>query len=129
MELSNHPSTAGDIVLLVDDEELLRTVLSRILEEAGLRVAEASNGRIALDVAEHLGESLGLVVTDIQMPVMSGPEFVREFGPRHPHIPVLYITGRSAAAPSDAYGNQLLHKPFTGQDFLSRVQGLLGAAR
>jgi CheY-like chemotaxis protein len=69
------------------------------------------------------------VVTDIQMPVMTGPEFVRELRPRHPHIPVLYITGRTSIDPSEEYGDRLLHKPFTGQAFLAQVQGLLGAAR
>jgi CheY-like chemotaxis protein len=113
-------------VLVVDDEELLRELLCRILADAGLMVAEAPNGRVALDLAEDLGESLRLVVTDIHMPVMTGPEFVREFHPRHPHIPVLYMTGRSATPPADEFGDRLLHKPFTVQVFLDRVRGLLG---
>jgi|1185.fasta_scaffold933476_1 CheY-like chemotaxis protein len=115
-------------VLVVDDEEVLRTLLSRILQDAGLAVAEAPNGRVALELADALGDSLGLVVTDIQMPVMTGLEFVREFHPRHPHIPVLYMTGRTATVPSDEYRDQLLQKPFTLQSFLARVTGMLGAA-
>jgi CheY-like chemotaxis protein len=115
-------------VLVVDDEEVLRSLLARILLDAGLTVAEAPNGRVALDLADALGESLGLVVTDIQMPIMTGLEFVREFHPRYPHIPVLYMTGRMGTAPSDDYGDQLLQKPFTLQTFLARVTGMLGVA-
>ncbi|HEX2609492.1 MAG TPA: response regulator [Gemmatimonadales bacterium] len=129
MELNDHSTSAAGTVLIVDDEELLRGLLSRLLADAGLMVAEAPNGRVALDVVESLGEALRLVVTDIQMPVMSGPEFVREFRPRHPDIPVLYMTGRSASAPTHDYGDPLLHKPFTGEAFLALVQGLLCQVR
>jgi CheY-like chemotaxis protein len=115
-------------VLVVDDEEVLRTLLARILLDAGLAVAEAPNGRVALDLADALGESLGLVVTDIHMPVMTGLEFVREFHPRYPHIPVLYMTGRTGRAASDGYGDRLLEKPFTVQAFLNRVTSILGVA-
>jgi CheY-like chemotaxis protein len=125
--MNRHETTNGSqaTVLLVDDEEVLRSLLSRILLDAGLAVAEAPNGRVALDVAEQLRDSLRLVVTDIQMPVMTGPQFVREFRPRYPHVPVLYMTGRTATVPDDDYGERLLQKPFTGEAFLARVRGLL----
>jgi two-component system, cell cycle sensor histidine kinase and response regulator CckA len=130
MELNDHSSSAAGTVLIVEDEELLRGLLSRLLVDAGVMVAEAPNGRVALDVAESLGEALRLVVTDIQMPVMSGPEFVREFRPRHPDIPVLYMTGRRANLSSDDdCGDPLLHKPFTGEAFLALVQRLLCQVR
>jgi CheY-like chemotaxis protein len=96
--------------------------------DAGLAVAEAPNGRVALNLAYALGESLGLVVTDIQMPMMTGPEFVREFHPRYPHIPVLYMTGPTGTAAADGYGDRLLEKPFTVQTFLARVTSILGVA-
>ena len=125
MNRTQHSDSSGATILLVDDEEVLRGLLSRILLDAGLAVAEAPNGRVALDVAEQLRDSLRLVVTDIQMPVMTGPQFVREFRPRYPHVPVLYITGRTATVPDDDYGERLLQKPFTGEAFLARVRGLL----
>jgi CheY-like chemotaxis protein len=127
MERSIH-SGNSPTVLVVDDEEVLRTLLTRILLDAGLAVAEAPNGRVALDLADALGESLGLVVTHVQMPVMTGLEFVRQFHPRYPHIPVLYMTGRTGTALSDGHGDRVLQKPFTVQTFLARVTGLLGVA-
>ena len=80
----------------------------------------------ALDVAAHLDGALRLVVTDIHMPVMTGPEFVREFRPRFPDIPVLYMTGRTVPIPDHGLGGELLQKPFTMEAFLSLVRRLLG---
>ena len=128
MEYGYHSGSAVPTVLLVDDEALLRSLLARCLLSAGFMVAEASNGRVALEMAERLKETLRLVVTDIQMPVMSGPEFVREFRPRHPDVPVLYMTGQGASISDGDHGERLLQKPFTGDAFLSLVQRLLGQA-
>jgi two-component system, cell cycle sensor histidine kinase and response regulator CckA len=129
MERIDCSSTPGPTVLLVDDEELLRTLLSRILLDAGFMVAEAANGRAALDVAARLDGALSLVVTDIHMPVMTGPEFVREFRPRFPGIPVLYMTGRTVPNPEEGLGADLLQKPFTVEAFLVLVRRLLGGER
>lgn len=92
-------------------------------------VAEAANGRAALDVAARLDSTLRLVVTDIQMPVMTGPEFVREFRPRFPGIPVLYMTGRTVPNPEEGLEAELLQKPFTVEAFLVLVRRLLGGER
>jgi DNA-binding response OmpR family regulator len=112
-------------VLLVDDEELLRRLLSRMLVDAGFAVIEAENGRAALATAERLDGSLSLVVTDIQMPVMGGLEFAREFRPLRPRTPILFITGRdpdsTAAAASDIGEGQLLRKPFGADAFLEAI--------
>jgi two-component system cell cycle sensor histidine kinase/response regulator CckA len=129
MERVDYSSTSGPTVLLVDDEELLRGLLSRILSDAGFLVAEAANGRAALDVAARLDDTLRLVVTDVHMPVMAGPEFVREFRPRFPDIPVLYITGRAVPNPDEGLGGELLQKPFTVEAFLVSVRRLLAGER
>lgn len=129
MERIDRSSMSGPTVLLVDDEELLRDLLSRILSDAGFMVAEAANGRAALDVASRLDGALRLVVTDVHMPVMTGPEFVREFRPRFPGIPVLYMTGRAAPVPDDGLGGELLQKPFTIEAFLALVRRILGGER
>jgi CheY-like chemotaxis protein len=126
MERVDYPHTPGPTVLLVDDEQLLRDLLSRILSDAGFMVAEAADGRAALEVAGRLNGSLRLVVTDIHMPVMTGPEFVREFRPRYPDIPVLYMTGRATPVLDERAGGELLQKPFTVEAFLALVQRTLG---
>ncbi len=81
-------------VLVVDDEELLRRLLSRVLADAGFGVVEAENGAAALETARRLKGGLGLVVTDIHMPVMDGLEFARALRPLQPTVPILFITGR-----------------------------------
>src|SRR5687767_14539212 len=81
-------------VLLVDDEQMLRRLLSRMLLEAGFTVVDAENGHRALEIARALDGSLGLVVTDVHMPVMSGLEFASQLRSLHPDVPILFISGR-----------------------------------
>jgi two-component system cell cycle sensor histidine kinase/response regulator CckA len=116
-------------VLLVDDEELLRRLLSRILAEAGFGVVEAENGAVALETARRINGGLGLVVTDIHMPVMSGLDFAREFRPLHPNVPILFITGRDLPPlpDTDVPPKELLRKPFRSEAFLDAVSQLVAS--
>jgi CheY-like chemotaxis protein len=122
-----HDSTSRSTVLLVDDEELLRRLLSRLLTEAGFGVVEAENGAVALQTARRINGGLGLVVTDIHMPVMDGLEFARQFRPLHPAVPILFITGRDLpASPHESVPtNELLRKPFRSEAFLAAVSQLV----
>jgi len=114
-------------VLLVDDEEFLRRLLSRILNEAGFGVVEAENGAVALETARRINGGLDLVVTDIHMPVMDGMEFARQFRPLHPAVPILFITGRDLPATPDESvpTRDLLRKPFRSEAFLATVSQLV----
>jgi CheY-like chemotaxis protein len=119
---------ARGTVLVVDDEDLLRRLLSRILADAGFGVVEAENGASALETARQLDGDLGLVVTDVNMPVMGGLEFAREFRPLHPSVPILFITGRELPSPlpGESAGRGLLRKPFRAEAFLRAVAELVG---
>jgi CheY-like chemotaxis protein len=117
---SEHRAT----VLLVDDEELLRRLLSRMLVEAGFGVVEAENGARALERARRIDGALRLVVTDIHMPVMDGIEFARQFRPLHPAVPILFITGRDLPDEPVPRGG-LLRKPFPSEAFLATVSQLV----
>jgi two-component system cell cycle sensor histidine kinase/response regulator CckA len=111
-------------VLLVDDEELIRRLLSRMLFEAGFTVVDAENGRRALEIARALDGTLSLVVTDIQMPVMTGLEFARELRILHPSVPILFVSGRDLPADissSLTADTQMLRKPFLTEAFLEAV--------
>lgn len=122
-----HDSTPQSTVLLVDDEEILRRLLSRLLTEAGFGVVEAENGAMALETARRINGGLDLVVTDIHMPVMDGMEFARQFRPLHPAVPILFITGRDLPASPDASvpTKELLRKPFRSEAFLAAVSQLV----
>ena len=114
-------------VLVVDDEPQLRGLLARALKEAGFDVVEAEDGDAALRAAAACDGTLRIVVTDVSMPVMSGLEFAREFRPRWPWIPILFITGKDPdprAGLANPWG-ELLRKPFGPDLFLTTVLRIL----
>ena len=86
---------AGSIrVLVVDDEELVRKFVERVLRDAGYQTAAASDGPEALELAAKL-DSFDLLVTDVMMPQMTGDELARRVRVSAPGIKVLYLTGFS----------------------------------
>jgi two-component system cell cycle sensor histidine kinase/response regulator CckA len=80
--------------LIVDDEELVRKFVGRVLSEAGYQTAAASDGPEALEVAAGL-ERFDLLVTDVMMPQMTGDELSRRLRVSLPELKVLYLTGFS----------------------------------
>jgi DNA-binding response OmpR family regulator len=118
-------------ILVVEDEEDVRRLLTRALEGMKLDIVEASNGEQGLQAARRLAGSLRLVVTDINMPVMSGIEFAREFRPAQPRVPILFITGldtRTDSLEAGRLGGELLLKPFGPDVFLETVDRVLAQA-
>ena len=112
-------------VLLVDDEELVRQLLARILTDAGYAVEEADNGASALQAARRLDGSLHLVITDLNMPVMDGLELARTLRATDGKIPFLFITGLDPALIYQAgFRAAVLEKPFTPDAFLEKVAQL-----
>ena len=81
-------------VLVVDDEELVRKFVDRVLRDAGYQTATASDGPDALEVAAKL-ETFDILVTDVMMPQMTGDELARRIRVTAPGIKVLYLTGFS----------------------------------
>ena len=113
-------------VLLVDDDELVRQLLARLLTDDGFLVAEADNGASALQAARRLDGSLSLVVTDINMPVMDGLEFARALRTTDRQIPFLFVTALDPALVHiDGLKAEILSKPFTPDAFLEAVSRLL----
>jgi two-component system, OmpR family, response regulator VicR len=113
-------------ILLVDDEELVRQLLVKILQDSGYVVEEAVNGAAALQAARRLDGSLALVVTDIDMPVMNGLEFARALRQTDRKIPFLFITGLDPALVYEAgFQARVLAKPFTPDAFLEAVSQMV----
>src|SRR5580765_1590496 len=120
-------------ILVVDDEEAVRRLAVRMLTWTGHQAIEASHGGEALaDIEQHAGP-VDLVLTDIRMPGMTGPELGRLVEQRWPGKPILYMSGfaseafRTGLLRPDA---PLLAKPFTREDLAREVRGLLeGAGR
>jgi CheY-like chemotaxis protein len=120
---------ATETILLVEDEESVRRLVRRILDGAGYNVLEAANGEQAeRSFAEH-GESIGLVVTDMIMPGMTGPELIGRLRTRTPALRALVMSGytdQTTLATSGVDCSQaFLQKPFTGSELMRQVRALL----
>ena len=83
----------GHTILLVDDEEILRRVVSRMLGKLGLSVVTANNGREAVDYYRSHADEISLVVLDMVMPVMGGKKCFEELKRFDPNVKVLVSTG------------------------------------
>jgi CheY-like chemotaxis protein len=116
-------------VLLVDDEELVRELLARVLSDAGFAVEQADNGASALQAARRLNGSLSLVITDVDMPVMDGLEFARALRGTDREIPFLFITGLDPALIIESgFQAEVLAKPFMPEEFIETVTRLVQTA-
>jgi CheY-like chemotaxis protein len=108
-------------VLLVDDDASVRAVIGRFLESAGYDLLTASDGIEALAVVEP-HTPLDLLVTDLQLPGLSGTEVARRFRQSRPRLPILYLSGdldrERGSAVADAI---LMQKPVNRRDFLDAV--------
>jgi len=87
-----HPAATGRI-LVVEDERIVLTLISRTLEEAGYEVVHAADGREALTVLERLDGRVAAVVSDIVMPQMGGRELASRIRERWPATPILFMSG------------------------------------
>jgi two-component system cell cycle sensor histidine kinase/response regulator CckA len=83
---------AGKVVLVVEDEEAVRTMLHRLLENEGYEVLEASDGQQAPAVIEG-APRVDLVKTDVAMPAMNGRQFADRLKLSRPGLPVLFMSG------------------------------------
>jgi CheY-like chemotaxis protein len=117
-------------VLIVDDDEDLRTTLAELLRDIGYRVAEAAHGREALEYLDR-NPAPKLVLLDLMMPVMAGIEFLDERlgDPNLSSIPVFVITARGNGSTSGFKGVQVetvFRKPFDIAELLSAIERVVG---
>jgi len=121
-------SRGSETILLVDDEDGVRKLVSAVLHNGGYTVMEAANGSAALSVYEKNSHKIDLVLTDVVMPQMNGVELGRTLAGKNPGLPVLYMSGyrdsQSALAPGEA-PRSFLNKPFTPDALLTKVREVL----
>jgi CheY-like chemotaxis protein len=117
---------ARPLVLVVDDEEHVCNYMARILREAGYQVLTAHDGLQAWGIIESSAEAPDLLVTDVTMPHVTGPELVARTKKRWPRVPVLYVTGRYLSG--DVPAAPLLQKPFTPDALASWARALLASS-
>ncbi len=112
-------------ILIVDDESMVRDVLRTALQLNGYFVLSAENGRDAFDLLIGENDQVDLLITDVVMPKMTGPELVEIISEKYPNLPVLYISGYNDSLTETIVQQQLLAKPFSIQQLLEKVQGVL----
>ena len=120
-----------ETVLVVEDEPQIRGLMRDALARAGYRAVEAPNGTDALEIVAALPGRLNLIVADVAMPGMGGPELVEHLRAARPDLRVLFVTGQADMGPGGASGPELdaavLRKPFAMDALLRRVRDSLDA--
>ena len=124
---SSLPAAVGT-VLVVDDEEMVRSVTQQMLESAGYTVLVAEGGREALDLFDAHGAEIDVLVLDMTMPDMNGGEVLTALGDRRQNVGVVLCSGYSesdVAGRLTERGFSFLQKPYSMQALLDRVRRVL----
>ncbi len=118
-----------ETILLVEDEPSVARLTTRVLEHEGYTVRSASNGREALSMIDAGDVDFDLLLTDVVMPGMGGPELARNLERTHPELRVLYASGYTNEALTSRgileEGVELIQKPFTTDQLKERVRKVL----
>ena len=109
-------------VLVVDDEEVVRKFASAVLARSGITVLSANDGREGLELWQQHKDDIDMVLTDIMMPVMGGPDMVERIREEAPDLKVVFMSGfpgQAESLPEDLYTtSSFLEKPFTNSALL-----------
>jgi DNA-binding response OmpR family regulator len=118
-----------ETVLVVEDEEAVRGLVESVLGLHGYRLLLAANAGEALATSEQFGGKIDLLLTDIQMPDMSGRELAQRLRSSRSDMRLLYMSGQNDADVAEygvlASGTLFLSKPFTIAELAKRVRAVL----
>jgi PAS domain S-box-containing protein len=120
----------GATILLVEDDEIMRSLTRKLLEENGFTVVEADDGKSALEWMEAHPEPIDLLLTDVVMRRMSGPELVERMATSRPNLKVVYMSGYTGELMANREvlkaGVTLLEKPFSRTALLNTIHATMG---
>jgi two-component system cell cycle sensor histidine kinase/response regulator CckA len=123
--------TGQDTILLVEDEEAVRSFAARALRMRGYNVLEASGGEEALAIVKDSRHKIDLIITDVVMPNMDGPTMVRHVKTLNPDLPVIFMSGYAEEAfrKNDQSSDDIhfLPKPFGLKQLAAKVKEVLSA--
>jgi DNA-binding NtrC family response regulator len=123
--------SAGETILLVEDEPLIRELSRDMLERQGYRVILASNAKEAEQIGGNAG-SFDLLITDAVMPNITGAELARRLRSSHPGLKVLFISGYADEPPerddNRTDGAAFLQKPFSADSLGRKIRQMLSRA-
>jgi len=112
-------------ILVVEDEEGVREVAERILQEIGFHTIGAEDGRRALEIMEEVGDSVTAVLLDLSMPRMGGAETFRRLRGSRPELPILMMSGYTEQVVAPQFSGSgpgitgFLQKPFLAEDLIA----------
>ena len=117
------------VALVVDDSMLIRCTVGRLLEERGYKVESAANGLEALEILKR--ERADLIVTDMQMPKMSGGEFIAALksAPQTAQIPVIVLSGTESDMEAEKRANFAICKDIDVEAQLGKALDILNSNR
>ncbi|MCP9487039.1 MAG: PAS domain S-box protein [Gaiellaceae bacterium MAG52_C11] len=122
--------TGSETILLVEDEDVVRTLAQRVLERCGYTVIACANGSEAIELAERDSRRIDLLLTDVVMPGLRGPEVAARVAASRPAIEVLYMSGYADQALLGVAAfdeSALIAKPFAVDALAHRVREALGS--
>ena len=124
------PETSHAVVLAVDDDEAVRTTTADILQGLGYSVLQAASGEAALDLL-HQDGMIDVLLTDVVMTGMSGPELARRARRWQPRLPIVFISGYAdpAGIADDVLLYPLVRKPFRPADLRRQIEAVLAELR
>ena len=118
-------------ILLVEDSDVVREVIARMLEDVGFTVLPASCGEDALSISRRKDVSIDLTLTDIVMPEMSGVELADRLEKERPGLRILFMTGyaEEVVLNEGILGKQreCIGKPFTREEITKRVRKIISS--
>ncbi|HZB27574.1 MAG TPA: response regulator, partial [Gemmatimonadales bacterium] len=116
-------------ILLVEDEDAVRGVASRVLRNQGYTVIQARNGEEALKQLEELGGAVDLILTDVIMPDLGGPALAEQLRSRWPNVKLIYMSGYAQDDKLQPELQELegsfLQKPFSTENLVLKVREVL----
>jgi|SRR5581483_4362532 len=115
---------ASPVILLVDDDDMIRALASTLLQTQGFGIIEAENGSHGVERFAENREVVDLVLSDLVMPKMSGAEMVRRILTLDPDVRVVFMTGYSGESLPEDYQKTftVLQKPFTPDALVRTVR-------
>lgn len=119
--------TGSACILLVEDEDAVRAFSARALANKGYDVIEANSGETALELLEKHEGALDLMVTDVIMPGIDGPELARQVLQDRPDLPIVFVSGFTEDRFKQEFGDNasFLPKPFTLQQLAEKIKDVL----
>src|SRR5260370_26073033 len=115
--------TEHTTVLVVDDNDLVRKVLSKALQQAGFQVLEASSGYSAMAIADGYPNEIDVLLTDVIMPGILGPELALTLKGSRPNLKIVLMSGTPNMV--DRHGFPLIQKPFRTCDVIGKLHAVL----